>query len=211
MFFPAPYPPGWFRGKRVTVMGLGLFDGGRGASEFLCRQGSEVTVTDLRSAERLRPSVRSLKHLPIRWVLGNHREEDFLEADLVVVNPAVPKSSPLLELCQRRRVLLDTETNLFFKCCAGKICAITGSNGKTTTTRLIAEMLSRRWPDVRVGGNVGRSLLPEVEQIHPYDWVVLELSSFQLDDLRAIRRRPEVSVVTNISPNHLDRHGTHAI
>ena len=190
-------------------MGLGRFGGGRGVTEFLCRQGAEVTVTDLESAESLAPTLASMRDLPVHWALGGHREDDFVHADLVVPSPAVPRDAALLDLCRRRGVPLESEMNLFFKYCRGRICAVTGSNGKTTTTRLLGAMASRRWSGLRVGGNLGVSLLPEVESIRAADWVILELSSFQLEDLRALPRRPEVCVVTNLSPNHLDRHGTY--
>jgi UDP-N-acetylmuramoylalanine--D-glutamate ligase len=191
-------------------MGLGLFGGGRGLTEFLCRSGADVTVTDLRDAATLAPSVAALEGLPVRWVLGEHREEDFLGADTVFVNPAVPRENPLVVRCRERGIELDTEMNLFFKLCRGRICAVTGSNGKTTTTALAGAMLRRAFATTRVGGNIGVSLLGEVEEIGPEDWVVLELSSFQLEDLAALARRPEVALVTNLSPNHLNRHGTYA-
>jgi len=96
--------------------------------------------------------------------------------------------------------------NLFFKIFPGKICGVTGSNGKTTTTRLIGEIVRRELPSTLVGGNLGGSLLLQAESASPADWAVLELSSFQLEDLSSLSRRPEVSLITNVSPNHLDRH-----
>ncbi len=209
IFHASIEPLEWFRGRKVTVMGLGLFGGGRGTTEFLCQQGAEVTVTDLRSEAVLAPMLDTLRHLPITWVLGRHREEDFLSADLVIPSPAIRRDVPLLELCRQRGVPLDTEMNLFFKYCRGRICAVTGSNGKTTTTSLTGGIARAFRADTRVGGNIGRSLLPEVTAIGPDQWVILELSSFQLEDLAVLERRPEVSVVTNLSPNHLDRHGSY--
>lgn len=197
-----------YRGRRVTVWGLGLFGGGRAVAEHFCALGAEVTVVDKKPREQLEPSVAALAQLPIRWALGGEREEDLFASDLVVVSPAIPRSTPLLMELSRRKVPLETEMNLFFKHCPGRICAVTGSNGKTTTTSLLGAMARQRWPGTRVGGNLGRSLLPEVGVMEPGEWVVLELSSFQLEDLADLKRRPEVSVVTNISPNHLDRHGT---
>ncbi|MGQ9590212.1 MAG: UDP-N-acetylmuramoyl-L-alanine--D-glutamate ligase [Planctomycetota bacterium] len=208
-FESAVRPLDSFRGLRVTVMGLGLFGGGKGAVQFFVRRGSRVTVTDLRSEEALRPTIRDLQELPVRWVLGGHREEDFLGADLVIPSPAVPRSAPLLQACREKGVPLDTEMNLLFKYCPARIAAVTGSNGKSTTASLLADMARKRWPGLRAGGNLGRSLLPEVEDIDPEEWVVLEISSFQLEDLASIARRPDVAVVTNASPNHLDRHGTY--
>ena len=207
MFTTERFPATWFQEKRITVMGLGSFGGGRGVAEFLCRRGAYVTVTDLKSADQLRESQRTLSHLPIRWVLGEHRDEDFLTADLVVASPAVPRTSPYLRRCVERGIPLETEMNLFFKYCRGSICGVTGSNGKTTTASLIAEMARRGPAKVYVGGNMGRSLLPDVDLIRPEDWVILELSSFQLEDMGPLDRRPDISVVTNLSPNHLDRHG----
>lgn len=209
MFEAAIHPPSWFQEKRVTVLGLGLFGGGRGAVEFLVRHGAYVTITDLRSERELAPSVEALGHLPVRWALGAHREEDILSADLVIPSPAVPRDSPWIERCRARGVPLETEMNLFFKYAKGRIAAVTGSNGKTTTTSLLGAMARGAWPSTRVGGNLGRSLLPEVETIREDEWVVLELSSFQLEDLASLSIRPEIAVITNLSPNHLDRHGSY--
>ncbi|MCH2372985.1 MAG: UDP-N-acetylmuramoyl-L-alanine--D-glutamate ligase [Planctomycetes bacterium] len=209
MFEPRIDPPEKFRGRNVTVMGLGLFGGGEGVIRFLTELGANVTVTDKRSAQTLAPSLKKLGNLAVKWVLGEHREEDFTNADLVIPSPAVPRDSPFLQLCIRQSIPLDTEMNLFFKYCRAKIAAVTGTNGKTTTTTLLGTLASSAWPKTRVGGNLGKSLLPNVFEIGSDEWVVLELSSFQLEDLQRLDRRPEVSVVTNVSPNHLDRHGTY--
>ncbi|GAA5003776.1 UDP-N-acetylmuramoyl-L-alanine--D-glutamate ligase [Actinopolymorpha pittospori] len=192
-------------GARVTVMGLGLFGAGVGVTKFLCRAGAHVTVTDLNDAERLRESVSELSGWPVEFQLGQHREEDFQSADLVVVSPAVPEDSPWLDFARE----LDTEMNLFAKLCPARtVYGITGSNGKTTTTTLVGEILRRGPRRVWVGGNLGVSLLEVIDEISPDDIVVLELSSFQLQHLDSIGWSPQVSVVLNITPNHLDRHGS---
>ena len=192
-------------GRRVTVMGLGLFGGGVGITRFLVRAGAKVTVTDLRSREDLEESVRALEGLPIEFRLGVHDERDFREADLVIVNPAVPLDSPYLAHAPG----LESEINLFIKQCrAGCIVGVTGSNGKTTTTTLIGEILRRGPRKVWVGGNIGGSLLDSLDRIRADDVVVLELSSFQLEHLAALERSPNVGVALNLTPNHLDRHGT---
>ena len=121
-------------GRKITVMGLGLFGGGLGLTEFLCKSGAKVLVTDLRDADTLRPSITPLKPYPIQWVLGQHRQSDFLHSDKVFVNPAVPRDTKILRLCREKGIPLETEMNLFFKLCEGRFCGITGSNGKTTTT-----------------------------------------------------------------------------
>ncbi len=195
------------RGSRVTVMGLGLFGAGVGVTKYLCRAGAHVTVTDLKDPHELRESVAELAGWPVDLHLGEHREEDFSTADLVVVSPAVPPSSPWLSLAAS----LETELNLFFKLCPARtIYGITGSNGKTTTTSLVGEILGRGPRRTWVGGNIGISLLDVVDEISPDDVVVLELSSFQLENLAPLRRSPHVSVVLNLTPNHLDRHGSMA-
>lgn len=192
-------------GKRVTVLGLGLFGGGLGVTRYLVRSGAKVTVTDAKSGTDLRESVEQLRSLPVTLRLGGHEERDFRDADLVIVNPAVPETNPYLKLARA----LETEMNLFFKLCrAERIIGVTGSNGKTTTTTLIGEILKKHPKRAWVGGNIGVSLLeslPDIEQEH---LVLLELSSFQLENLGTIGRGPHVGVVLNLSPNHLDRHGT---
>ncbi|MBM4044393.1 MAG: UDP-N-acetylmuramoyl-L-alanine--D-glutamate ligase [Planctomycetes bacterium] len=196
-----------FKGKRVTVMGLGLFGGGVGAARFLAKAGARVTVTDLKPADELAESVAQLSGLPIEFHLGGHREADFSDTDLVVVSPAVPADSPFLDLARQRGVPLESEMNLFFRYCRAPILGITGSSGKSTTTALTHAMLaqwlgSKAW----LGGNIGRSLLEDLDAIAPDHLVVLELSSFQLQDLDRLARSPHISVVTNLAPNHLDRH-----
>jgi len=193
------------KGRRVTVLGLGLFGGGLGVTRFLVKQGARVTVTDAKSETDLRESVESLKSLPVTLRLGGHDEADFRDAHLVIVNPAVPETHPMLKLARA----LETEMNLFFKLCrAETILGITGSNGKTTTTTLAGELLKKHPMKTWVGGNIGVSLLEKLEEIRPDDLVLLELSSFQLENLGTIRRSPTVGAVLNLTPNHLDRHGT---
>lgn len=221
-----------FRNRTVTVMGLGGFGGGVGAVRFLAEAGANVIVTDLRSETELRPSLAKLdSSWPVTLHLGRHAEADFRSVDLVVVSPAVPKDSSFLAVARDADVPLTSEMNLFWERNRGQVLAVTGSNGKSTTTALTHAILAacssgpcglgdshsiRNRPNHKgsgygrcwLGGNIGISLLPEVRRIQPDDWVVLELSSFQLEDLAPLRPRPEIAVVTNFSPNHLDRHGT---
>ncbi len=197
-----------FANKRVTLMGLGLFGGGVGAARFLIRQGASVTVTDLRSDQVLAESVEALKGLPIAFRLGEHREADFREADVVVVGPGVPKESPFPKMAREAGVTVVARDNLIFQWCPAPILGVSGSNGKTTTVSLIGAMFRRVHPETVVGGNIGGSVLDRIEKIHADTPVILELSSFQLEDLQEIGMSPHVAVMTNLSPNHLDRHGT---
>jgi len=198
-----------FRGKAVTVMGLGLFGGGVGAARALAGHGARVTVTDLKSADALRPSVEALQGLPVTLHLGGHEPADFTEADAVVVSPAVAKTSPYLEMARRAGAEITAEMTLFAGACPAPLVGVTGSAGKSTTTALLGTMLARGGP-TRVGGNIGKSLLEDLGAIRPDETVVLELSSFQLEDLGPHGLSPHAAVVTNVAPNHLDRHGSMA-
>lgn len=201
-------------GLRVTIMGLGLFGGGVGVASYFARHGARVTVTDLRDERVLADSVRALSGEGVEFHLGAHRDADFAHAGLVIVNPAVPWDNPFLALARQHGVPLDSEMNLFFKRCPARIVAVSGTNGKTTTAVALGEMLSRtaqrRGVHCWVGGNMGRSLLLDLEHIRADDFVVIEISSFQLDNLGEIGRSPHGAILTNIKPNHLDRHGTMA-
>ncbi|MDQ7781012.1 MAG: UDP-N-acetylmuramoyl-L-alanine--D-glutamate ligase, partial [Planctomycetota bacterium] len=189
-------------------MGLGLFGGGAGVAAFLARHGALVTVTDLRPASQLAESIQALSSSTLTLHLGGHDLSDFTDTDIVVVNPAVPLDSPFLESARKAGVRLESEINVFFSLCPSRVVGVTGSNGKTTTTVLIGEMLKAAGRKVWVGGNLGKSLLDCVENIRRDDVVVLELSSFQLDMLDWVRTSPYTGVATNICPNHLDRHGS---
>lgn len=198
-----------FHDCRVTVMGLGSFGGGLGAVQFLVERGAIVTVTDLRREDQLLETLGQLDGTPPYALhLGGHRESDFTDADLIVVNPAVPQDCPFLKLARDSGVPMSSEMNLFFQFNRGRTIGITGSNGKSTTTAMTHAILQAAGKRSWLGGNIGKSLLPGVSQIGIDDWVVLELSSFQLEHLNEIHRSPDISIVTNFSANHLDRHGT---
>ncbi|MHC4876811.1 MAG: UDP-N-acetylmuramoyl-L-alanine--D-glutamate ligase [Planctomycetota bacterium] len=196
-------------GRRVTVMGLGSFGGGVGVVRFLADRGAAIRVSDLRTREQLAQSIGELADVSdIDWRLGDQAWSHFEDADLVVVNPAVRPDNSILSRLNERGVALTTEMNLFWQQNRGRVVAVTGSNGKSTTTALIHALLQAGGQRCWLGGNIGRSLLPVVDQIGPNDWVVLELSSFQLERLNWLHARPDIAVVTNFAPNHLDWHGT---
>ena len=175
--------------------------------KFLLDRGAKVTVTDLRPESQLADTLKEFdaSHL-VRLQCGGHVDADFAEAQLIVVNPAVKPSCPWLAKARERGIPLTSEMNLFWQHNRGRVIGVTGSNGKSTTTALIAHLLKNAGRVVHLGGNIGGSLLPIVDTIEPTDWVVLELSSFQLADLDRIEASPEIAVVTNFAPNHLDWH-----
>ena len=194
-------------GRRVTVMGLGRHGGGVAASRYLAEQGATVTVTDLASESELAESVGELAGVPIaRFHLNGHREEDFRDTDCVVVNPAVKPDNRLVQLARQAGARITSEMELFLEACRGHLIGVTGSNGKSTTAAMTAAILSASGRRTWLGGNIGRSLLADLPQIGPDDWAVVELSSFQLYWLSATVRMPEIAVVTNCTPNHLDWH-----
>ena len=196
------------RGKRALVMGLGINGGGLGVTRFLAEQGADVTVTDLRDATVLKPSLDQLRGLPVRYVLGQHCEEDFRSADLVIRNPGVPRESPYLALAREHGAQIEMEMTLFFRLCPGPILGITGTRGKTTTTLLAGEILTAQFPDTVVAGNLRVSAVEQLPRITPSTPVVLELSSWQLEGLGEAGLSPQYACVTNLSPDHLDRYGS---
>ena len=218
-----------FAGKKVLVMGLGRFGGGVDVVTFAHEAGGRVIVTDLASAEKLGDSVSRLAGLEgVEFHLGSHDPADFEQADIVVANPAVPSDNKFLQIARRAGRYVTTQMNIFFELCPARIIGITGANGKSTTTALTAHLLKgtpsrnviaseakqsqpTHYGNVWLSGNIGNQpLLTTIDQISPDDLVVLELSSFQLEQLAEIQKTPKIALLTNLTPNHLDRHGTFA-
>ncbi len=202
-------------GKTVLVMGLGRFGGGLDAAQFAARHAGRVVVTDLAPREKLTDSVRQLEGFPnIEFHLGGHDPADFEQADIVIANPAVPLNNKFLEAARRKGRLVTSQMGVFFQLCPARIVGITGANGKSTTTALTAHLLEHGGPDrsygrVWLSGNIGdQPLLTILDQIAPDDVVVLEISSFQVEQLSELRLAPHVALLTNLTPNHLDRYGT---
>ena len=195
------------KAKKITVMGLGINQGGVGVAKFLARSGARVTVTDLKTETELKDSIEQLKDLPITYILGHHREEDFTHADMVIRNPAVPDDSPFLKTAEQNKIPIDTDMGLFFQLCPSKdIIGVTGTKGKSTTSALIAHIFKTAGKDVVLAGNIGISVLDALEHITPTTTVVLELSSWHLEGLAKHKVSPHTAVITNILPDHLNRY-----
>lgn len=196
-----------WRGLPVTVMGLGHFGGGVAAARWLARQGARVTVTDLAAADALADALEALAGVPLAALhLGGHREDDFRRAVVLVVNPAVRPGNPFVQLAQQGGARITSEIELFIESCPARLIGVTGSNGKSTTTAMTAAILQAAGRKTWLGGNLGGSLLDRLDEITADDWAVLELSSFQLWRLGPAARGPDVAVVTNCVPNHLNWH-----
>ncbi len=211
--------------KRVLIVGLARE--GTTLARFLAERGIQVTVTDLKTAGQLGEAISILEPWPIRYSLGGHPLSLLDGVDLVFASPGVPLGIPLLAEARKRGVPLSSETRLFAHLCPAPIIGITGSNGKTTTTALVGEMLRASGRRTWVGGNIGRPLLGHLSEIGAEDIVVMELSSFQLEFFRSWKYRghdaasymqgagelfesagwsPHIAALLNITPNHLDRH-----
>jgi len=215
-------------------MGLGRFGGGVDVARFAHGAGANVIVTDLASVEQLGDSLDKLRDLEgIEFHLGSHDPADFEQADIIVANPAVPVNNKFLQIARRANRFVTSQINIFFELCPAKIIGITGANGKSTTTALTAHLLNNtlsetfiaseakqsqatqyairntQYEKVWLSGNIGNQpLLTTIDNVSPDDLVVLELSSFQLEQLAEIQKAPDVALLTNLTPNHLDRHGT---
>jgi UDP-N-acetylmuramoylalanine--D-glutamate ligase len=192
------------KGKKVLVVGLGK--SGLAAALFLRRQGAQVTVSDIRSAEALARDIPALLEEGINVEAGGHGLLTFRRQDLIVVSPGVPLDTP--ELAQVRSFGLPVigELELAARFLKGKILAITGSNGKTTTTTLAGEILKAAGLPTLVAGNIGVPVISLIEESTDETWSVLEVSSFQLETTQQFH--PQIAVILNITPDHLDRHGT---
>lgn len=197
--------------KRVTVMGLGRFGGGIGAARFFAQAGKEVIVTDLLEASELEKSIVKLADVPVIFHLGKHDIKDFTDTDLVLANQAARPDNPYLLEARKHGVRIITETGLALALNTSRWLGVTGSGGKSTTSAMLAAILSHRYPDTLFGGNIGGSLLTRIGD-HPVTMpVVVELSSFQLIHIGPQLASgqipsPRVAVVTNLAPNHLDWH-----
>lgn len=195
-----------FQNKRVTVLGLGRFGGGIAVARWLVEQGAKVLVSDRDPIDKLRESVEQLSGLPIEFRLGDQRVEDFTQTDLVVTSPAVKPTSEFLTAAREAGVPVTTEICLFVERARGRLFGVTGTKGKSTTTALLGQMLASVGPCF-VGGNIGKSLLFELSKLTDDTSIVLELSSYMLHWLGAMRWSPDVACITMLDADHLDWHG----
>ena len=188
------------RGKQVAVLGLGVSN--RPLVRLLLEFGCQVTGCDKTPREKLDEEVLLLEQAGCRLQVGEGYLED-VEADVVFRTPGMHPGNPAIEALRRRGAEITSEMEVFFEVAPCHLIAVTGSDGKTTTTTLIAEMLKAEGKTVWLGGNIGTPLLPLCREMKQDDYAVVELSSFQLMDMK---RSPQRAVVTNLAPNHLDVH-----
>jgi len=194
-----------FKDKKITVMGLGLNGGGVGIARFLSLAGAHIIMTDMKSAEELQTSVAELKDVPnIEFVLGEHRRQDFTEVDMVVKNPGVKWMNEYIVAALEKNIPVEIDSSLFFKLCQNPVIGVTGTRGKTTTASLIYEILKTAGKKpVKVGiGQV--SVLDKLNELESDSIVIFELSSWRLSALGRHKLSPQIAVITNMYPDHLN-------
>lgn len=193
---------GW-QGKRIVI--LGLARQGKALARYLAQRGASVTVSDRKGADELTEARAELAEWPIEYELGGHPASLLQGADALFLSGGVPASLPLVEKARAADIAISNDSQLFLELCPCPLVGITGSAGKSTTTALVGEMARAAGRRAWVGGNIGRPLLADLPAVAPGDLAVLELSSFQLEIMNT---SPPIAAVLNITPNHLDRHGT---
>lgn len=191
-------------GKRVLVVGLART--GLVTSKFCAAYGARVTAVDEKPEHELAEAAAALRAVGVALQFGPFQPETFTNQDLIIVSPGVPANIPALQLARTSKIPVWSEIELAWRLLRGKLVAITGSNGKTTTTALVGHILQSAKVPVQVGGNIGTPLLARVEASSDSMITVAEVSSFQLETIEAFR--PDVGVLLNLTPDHIDRHGS---
>ena len=190
------------RGRRVAFIGTGVTN--QQCIELFARCGAQITLCDKKpDIDAFGPYAQALRKLDIRFSLGEHYLDGLAGQEMIMRTPGFEYYTPELVAAREAGAEVTSEMELFFRLCPCKIVAVTGSDGKTTTTTLIAKILEAAGYTVHLGGNIGAPLLPVIDQVKPEDAAVVELSSFQLISMR---RSPDTALITNVAPNHLDMH-----
>ena len=188
------------KGKKVTFIGIGTSN--LPLIKLFVEKGAKVTACDKKNFEDLGQNGIKAKEYGAELLLGENYLSE-IDADIVFRSPGTPFYKDELVALRNKGVVLTSEMEVFFDLCPCRIIAVTGSDGKTTTTTIISEFLKAAGLNVHLGGNIGKPLLPEIESVNDDDYAVVELSSFQLISMR---KSPDIAVVTNLAPNHLDIH-----
>src|SRR6202142_3006436 len=193
-----------WNGKRVLI--LGAARQGLALARWLTQHGAKVIISDKRSDAELAPAFEALHGVPVQWVVGGHPLELLDQIDLLCISGGVPLSLPIVEAAIKRGIPLSNDPQIFMEAVPCKTVGITGSAGKTTTTTLVGRMAKNAYGEKAfTGGNIGDPLINHVHDMKPGDLAILEISSFQLEQMTI---SPHVASILNITPNHLDRHGT---
>lgn len=195
-----------FKNKKILVLGAGI--SGISVTAILQKLGAKVTLSDNRTKENIDRDLSGLETLGVVLALGKQDESLLTDTDLIVLSPGISVYLPLVESAQTRGIQVISEIEVAYQICKSPLVAVTGTNGKTTTTTLVGEMVKTAYQDVVVGGNIGQALSHEVAGVDESGIVVAEISSFQLEAI--LNFRPRIAAILNITADHLDRHGTMA-
>lgn len=198
-----------YQGKKILVVGLGLQGGGVGIAKFFSELGARVTVTDKKTAVQLADSVADLEKYPIELHLGGHVLEDFEATDVIFKGPSVPWTMPEIAAADKKGIPVEMELSFFCANFPGKVIGVTGTRGKSTTTRMIYDLLKAgSYPATLAGGLPGISTINFLKTLGERDWVVMEISSWALSGFHRKKISPHIGVLTNIYPDHLNYYKT---
>lgn len=199
-----------YKDKKVLILGLGINQGGLGATKFFVKAGSHIRVTDIKSAEELKTSLDKLREFPqIEYTLGEHKFEDIDWADLIIKNPALKPGNKYIEYAKQQGKQVEMDMGIFLQFVSPKqVIGVTGTKGKSTTASLIYEILKGTEQNVIFAGNIGKSVLDTIDVVDNNSLIVLELSSFQLEAWGQHHISPHFAVITNIFPDHLNYYGS---
>lgn len=199
-----------YQNKKVLILGLGINQGGVGAARFFAEAGAKLRVTDLKSKDELQSSVDELKEYSnIEYIFSTHRFEDLDWADLIIRNPALKPDNSYLQYAAKKGKTVEMDLGILLQFISPeRIIGVTGTKGKSTTASLIYEALKSGGVQVVLAGNIGKSMLDSVYSVDNHTYVILELSSFQLQALETHHQSPKWAVITNIYPDHLNYHGS---
>lgn len=190
--------------EKMNVVVMGMGKSGISAAMLLHRHDFSVFVSEMNQENRVSEAAEKLGKKNIRFETGKHSPDKILSADFIVVSPGIPNSVPVIQVAQKNKIPIYSEIEVASWFCKAPIIGITGSNGKTTTTSLIGEILKTKYPNAFVGGNIGIPFSDKADKLTSDDFAVLELSSFQLEHIQTFH--PHVAVLLNFTPDHLDRH-----
>jgi UDP-N-acetylmuramoylalanine--D-glutamate ligase len=200
-----------WQGKKIVIMGLGLQGGALHVAKWLLQRKAQLTITDLKSAEQLKTSIDELKKITafksVKFTLGQHLESDFVDQDLIIQNPGVPRESKFLKIAKKNKIPIINEAVLFFGLFPGKIIGVTGTRGKSTTSTLLHHILKTEIKNNVIAGNIATTpMLSVVDKLSKTSWPVLELSSWHLESLADYQKSPQIAIVTNVLIDHLNRY-----
>lgn len=195
----------FWKGKHLVIVGAARQ--GLALAGYLSQRGTKITITDQKDAELLSIEQKKLEEENVTWVLGSHPLNLLATADVLALSGGIPLTIPLVQAALKQGIPLTNDSQVFLDLVPCPVIGITGSAGKTTTTLLVGKIVEDAYGKNRswIGGNIGNPLIAVVDQIRSSHWVVMELSSFQLE---LMNKSPEIACITNVTPNHLDRHGS---